>query len=429
MRVVPRDSHIRAACNFDNDIRKAFSAAVGIRPNDEAWLRARRPVSYAGLGLRSVEEFSDAAYIASVASSLKLAQAIDSNFKAEDETTSGHVHSAIRRVNEKLPSCAHVNSSLEDTPPQKVLCAKLERGVIDAVLQSPHTNVDLNAHTQLMSAPGSGAWLHAMPSLENRTVLDAALFRIAILRRLRMPLLSSPEHCPACGTGMDIWADHALVCSCKGDRTIRHNALRNCTFRFARASNLNPQREKPGLLPPRPESEAIKENAHPSGRRPADIWMPTWCDGGPVAFDFAVTSGMKSTDLHRSAIDHTSTVVEYEATKRNYLSTATQCEERGLQFLPIVIEAHGGSWAPTAKEAFKVLCRENANFTGIDTSTASSDFAQRMSITLERENARAILRRLCTGGVHEVGCNSAAWIDDPSVEDGEATDVVMATFQ
>ena len=138
---------------------------------------------------------------------------------------------------------------------------------------------------------------------------------------------------------------------------------------------------------------------------------------------------MKTTDIHRSAIDHTTTVVEYENTKRNYLSTAAQCEERGLQFLPIVIEAHGGSWGPTAKEAFKVLCRENANFNGIDTSTASSDFAQRMSITLERENARAILRRLCTGGLHEVGCNSAAWIDDPVVEDGEAADVVMGTFQ
>ena len=138
---------------------------------------------------------------------------------------------------------------------------------------------------------------------------------------------------------------------------------------------------------------------------------------------------MKSTDIHRSAIDHTATVVEYEATKRDYLSTAAQCEERGLQFLPIVIEAHGGSWGPTAKEAFKALCKEHANSIGVTTSTACSDFAQRMSITLERENARAILRRLCTGGLHEVSCNSAAWFDDPIGDDGEHADVVMTTFQ
>ena len=358
MRVVPRDSHLQAMSKFDNDVRIGFNAAVGVTPDDEAWKRARRPVSFAGLGLRSVEEFSDAAYIASVASSMKLAQAIDNNFRADDDMTCDQLRSAIHRVNEKLPECAHVNANLENAPAQKVLCAKLERGAIDDVLRSLHTPVELKAHTQLMSGSGSGAWLHATPCRESRTLLDAPLFRVAIMRRLRMPLLSSPSHCSACGMGLDIWADHALVCSCKGDRTIRHNALRNCAFRFARSSGLNPQKEKPGLLPPRPDAEGIKERAHSGGRRPADIWIPRWCDGGAAALDFAVTSGMRSTNLHRSAIDHTAAVVDYEASKRSYLSTASQCEQQGLQFLPVVVEGHGGTWGPTAKEVFKVLCRE-----------------------------------------------------------------------
>ena len=421
LRVVPRDSHVQALTRFDNDIRRAFAAAVGVHLDDDAWKRAQCPVSFAGLGLRSVVEFSDAAYIASVASNMNLAHAIDNSFKADDDATCGQIRSAIRRVNEKLPECAHVKSSLEETPPQKALCAKLERGVIDNVLLSPHTPVALKAHTQLMSARGSGAWLHAMPCRESCTLLDAPLFRIAILRRLRMPLMSSPSHCPACGMGLDIWADHALVCSCKGDRTIRHNALRNCTFRFARSSGANPQKEKPGLLPPRPDAECIKEKSHSSGRRPADIWMPRWCDGGPAALDFAVTSGMRGAALHRSAIDHSATVVDYEASKRNYLSTAAQCEQQGLQFLPIVIEAHGGTWGPTAKQAFKALCREYANSNSVETSAACSDFAQRISIALERENARAILRRLTQlGGSQEEGCNSAAWLDDPVDADGDA---------
>ena len=243
-----------------------------------------------------------------------------------------------------------------------------------------------------------------------------------------MPLLSSPSHCPACGMGLDIWADHALVCSCKGDRTIRHNALRNCAFRFARSSALNPQREKPGLLPPRPDAECIKEKAHSSGRRPADIWLPQWCDGGPAALDFAVTSGMRSADLHRSAIDHTAALVDYEAHKRNYLSTAVLCEQQGLQFLPMVVEGHGGSWGSIAKEAFKALCREHANHNGVTMSSSCSDFAQRMSITLERENARAILRRMTPVESHGSGCNAAAWMDDPVDHDIEdpSGDVLMS---
>ena len=169
-----------------------------------------------------------------------------------------------------------------------------------------------------------------------------------------MPLLSTPSHCAACGMALDIWADHALVCACKGDRTIRHNALRNCAFRFARSSGLDPQREKPGLLPPRPDAEGIKEKAHSSGRRPADIWLPQWCDAGPAAWDFAVTSGMRNTDLHRSAIDHTGVIVDYEAYKRNYLSTASLCEQQGLQFLPMVVEGHGGTWGSTARKRSKL---------------------------------------------------------------------------
>ena len=106
----------------------------------------------------------------------------------DDSDSCDQLRSAIQRVNEKLPECAHVKRTLEGTPAQKVLCAKLERGALDEVLRSPHTPVELKAHTQLMSAEGSGAWLHAMPCKESRTVLDGPLFRISILRRLRMPL-------------------------------------------------------------------------------------------------------------------------------------------------------------------------------------------------------------------------------------------------
>ena len=228
--------------------------------------------------------------------------------------------------------------------------------------------------------------------------------------------------------GLDIWADHALVCSCKGDRTIRHNALRNCAFRFARSLGLNPHREKPGLLPPRPDAECIKEKAHSSGRRPADIWLPQWCDGGPAALDFAVTSGMTAADLHRSAIDHTAAIVDYEAYKRNYLSTAASCEQQGLQFLPMVVEGHGGTWGATAKDAFKALCRGHSSHNGVSMLSSCSDFAQRMSTTLERENARAILRRLTPVGPLDPGCNAAAWIDEP-MEHDDAGDVVMSIFQ
>ena len=137
---------------------------------------------------------------------------------------------------------------------------------------------------------------------------------------------------------------------------------------------------------------------------------------------------MSSTDLHRSAIDHTAAIVDYEAYKRNYLSTAALCEQQGLQFLPMVVEGHGGSWGSTAKDAFKALCREHASHNGVTMSSACSDFAQRMSTTLERENARAILRRMTPGGWDDPGCNAAAWREDP-LEQDVGGDVVMYSSQ
>ena len=154
--------------------------------------------------------------------------------------------------------------------------------------------------------------------------------------------------------------------------------------------------------------------------------MPRRYDNGPVALDFAVTSGLRSDHLHHSAVDHTHALTEYEDFKRNYLSTAQQCQQQGLQFTQMVVDAHGGGWGPAAKEAFKTIAREHANQTGTSVSMATSELAQRISITLERESARAILRRL--GPMREdadVFANSAAWREDME----EPSEDVLMSFQ
>ena len=179
--------------------------------------------------------------------------------------------------------------------------------------------------------------------------------------------------------------------------------------------------------------EQINEKANASGRRPADIWMPRWGDGGPVAFDFAVTSGLRADELQHSATDPSHCVTEYERFKCDYLSTEQQCQQQGLQFMPMVVESHGGSWGPAAKEAFKAIARENANQTGVTLSHAVSDLTQRISTTLERENARAISRRLASPDERHSNINADAWRDDSLFDDGAADggsgDVVMQTFQ
>ena len=56
---------------------------------------------------------------------------------------------------------------------------------------------------------------------------------------------------------MDRWGDHALTCSCNGDRTVRHNAIRNVCYEEAVEASLRPEREKAGLLPGRPHEDGL----------------------------------------------------------------------------------------------------------------------------------------------------------------------------
>ena len=156
-----------------------------------------------------------------------------------------------------------------------------------------------------------------------------------------MPVFEEPFFCPLCDGVMDIWADHALTCACGGDRTKRHNLVRNVGVRLATSAGWRPEPEKPGLLRPRPAqgcsgedgSEVRSGGRGPEARRPADIYVPRWDLGGAAAFDFAVTSGLRSDLLERTAADGSSCLVSYELYKNSFLDTAAHCASEGVAFV------------------------------------------------------------------------------------------------
>ena len=166
---------------------------------------------------------------------------------------------------------------------------------------------------------------------------------------LRLQIFNGSGVCPCCGDPMDQWGDHALVCSCNGDRTVRHNAVRNVTHEEANEVALNPEREKAGLLPVRPASDGIATSG--GARRPADIWFPRGVQGDPEALDFAVTSGLRGDLLHQ-VIDQPETVFErYERFKKGFKQTEQHCRDQGLCFTPMILEAHGGGGAKLSGES------------------------------------------------------------------------------
>ena len=112
-----------------------------------------------------------------------------------------------------------------------------------------------------------------------------------------------------CGEVLDWWGDHALTCCCGGDRVLRHNAVRNvvCSA-VAEFTSVSPELKKPGLLlPPRPpDPGGTHPDVDPSfvspvppaaSRRTADVWVPRGVSRFAEAWDFSVSSLLRSSHL------------------------------------------------------------------------------------------------------------------------------------
>ena len=213
------------------------------------------------------------------------------------------------------------------------------------------------AHLALSSLPGAGAFLTAPPVDDGREI-DAQLFKITLRRRLRAPVYEAEHYCPLCGVVMDRWGDHALTCECGGDRTVRHNAIRNICYEEATEAALRPEREKANLLPQRPVADGLPQKH--SGRRPADVWLPRGASGKGEALDFAISSGMQSELFHPVAETPGLVFHRYNDLKRSFQGNAHTCEAQGFKFVPVVLEAHGGGWSPLTRASFDWISKQQA---------------------------------------------------------------------
>ena len=130
-----------------------------------------------------------------------------------------------------------------------------------------------------------------------------------------------------------------------------------------------------------------------SMRRPADVFLPNWDLGGSAALDFAISSGLGGVNLRASASDGGYSSVSYEAFKRHHLRTEAQLQEIGIQFIPMVMEKHGGSWGPSALAFWKKVAKMGAADLGDTAEREMSQFLQSTSLILHKETARSIWRR------------------------------------
>jgi len=405
LRVVPASFHTEAIEAFDAHVRACFESFTCLHPDVEQWSQATLSTMKGGLGLRSLAKHSNAAFLASRSSCLSLCRELDPahTFQFSDDLQPAPERLAFDAYNQSVNDDDRIPTTTVGALSQKVLSEAIDKRAY-AQLASPQSCCQARrAHLSLVSASGAGLFLHATPSKEAKLNNEPALF-VGMLRRwLRVSFADQDQECPLCGGVLDSFGDHALVCCGGGDRTRRHNLLRNEVFYSAASANLSPELEKPGLLPQRPLFGSTYENgsrlhdndSNPSSRRPADVYIPRWRGGPPAAWDFAVTSGLRLDAIADSVRDPEAVLTKYEDFKCSYRETQSQCLSQGITFIPMIMEAVGGGWSKSARCVWSELAKTSALATGeLQTDTACAVLLrQRLSMILHRENARSCLKR------------------------------------
>ena len=95
------------------------------------------------------------------------------------------------------------------------------------------------AHFHLLQLPEAGAWLHAPPSEALGLHVVSRLFRVTVQLRLRLPVMPADIACPLCDGVADRFGDHSRCCPCGGDRVKRHNHLRSIVAGRAQSAGLS----------------------------------------------------------------------------------------------------------------------------------------------------------------------------------------------
>jgi hypothetical protein len=108
-------------------------------------------------------------------------------------------------------------------------------------------------------------------------------------------------------------------------------------------------------------------------------------------------------------VDNPNLVFErYEDYKRTYKNTGAACEAQGFAFVPMVVESSGGAWSPSARKLLDLVAKGLSTDWSEAGSPSSLRFAQRISVALHRENARAVSRRM---DVVSSGAAQSGWAD------------------
>jgi len=263
---------------FDEIQRDALSKATNACLQDCHWNQASLPLKMGGLGLRQVSTLALPSYLASSSGSAPLQEVILERCPCPDD--------------DYVTQVSQVWCSRFGTRPTGALAGKQSAWDLP-VLEELKNKIWDNLHTRrekavflAASAPHSGAWLSALPLATCGLRLDDEAVRVGVALRLGLQLCIAHE-C-RCGTLVDVWGTHAMVCKHASARQSRHSAINDIIARAVSATGVPISKEPLGIF-------------KDSLMRPDGITLVPWSKGKNLAWDATIASSLADSYIEASS--------------------------------------------------------------------------------------------------------------------------------
>ncbi len=387
---------------FDTRIVSTAESIIGTSAFDgPVGLLARRqmtlPISMGGLGLRSTARTAPAAFLGSWSRSTSmLSSRIPSLSDAVTvgvETGGLHFQTALRAARDALPASARQllppfhQLGLGAVPDiQAQLTRAIEMEAAEVLRESME---DSSGRVRLLSESGvgAGAFLGAVPCMQSLRFTHEC-FTTAVRLRLGLPhpALAGIRRCE-CGEELSegiAAGQHLLRCSRGGERTLTHDGIRDALYFILRDSGFSVRREARGIFPLR---EGETEG------RVMDL-VTADPQGGPrLLVDVTVADPIRS--AAESAVERGHAARVAEAAKAAKYADHSPDDT----LIPAAVETFGCFGGPFDR-LLRMCARRTAALrvadegqVGEEASRLLTYYRQRISVSLQRSQARAIHHR------------------------------------
>ncbi|KAL5730364.1 hypothetical protein ACHQM5_003194 [Ranunculus cassubicifolius] len=330
MRTCSPRAFEKAQSKFDDALRISLQRIVtssGPGFGEWQWRLATLPVKRGGLRIYSASDALSYAFLASRLQTIELQSRImgkgdvlDDSFSFTDAKDKFNTHCQAN-----IPSTFNNQAAPQFMHQLAVL-------YFDNVVKNVGKEYDLSPRQQAVwqccQVPRTSDWLYAIPIDGLGQKMNDRQFRSVLCFRLTIPLFAAGSLCPSCGTKeLDIWGDHATLCSSDVGVKWRHNVVRDVLTDICGRVGIVVRKEAPlGFL-----------NEEGKGLRPADLLLYSWDQGKDVCLDVTGVSpfagGGVNSYVPGKALDN--------ATKLKKRKYEDKCFKHGYRFATFAFTIFG----------------------------------------------------------------------------------------